>query len=182
MTESPANQPAEPADAAETVEVTERDIVFNCPHCSGELVVDNEGAGMTFNCPHCGGRVTVPHVPSAGSMEPAGQPEGEASANEPADAAQHTGAARLPSGKSDARAFDFAGQSDEDITRRVEELRNQLKENQSQTTEMRGHLNRAVIEMNRYQLKLQKLQDRGGEIERELSAAKAHLEGKGNAG
>src|SRR5687767_6514689 len=46
----------------ESVEITERDIVFDCPHCSGELVVDKDGAGMTFDCSHCSKSVTVPQA------------------------------------------------------------------------------------------------------------------------
>src|SRR5262249_25672694 len=84
-------------------------------------------------------------------------------------------AARLPGKKVVDLNFDFSGQSKELVGKRIDELKFQLKENQSQTTEMRGHLNRAVIEMNRLQLKLQKLQDRGSEIEQELVAAKDHL-------
>ena len=42
------------------VQVTERDIVFDCPHCGGELVIDMDGAGMEVNCGLCGGALTVP--------------------------------------------------------------------------------------------------------------------------
>ncbi len=149
------------------VEVSDVDIVFNCPHCQGELVVDRQGGGMTFNCPHCGGRVTVPPYspPSAG-----GAKSGE---GEPTPAPH---AMRLPGRKVVDLHFDFSGQSKEQLQKRIDELKFQLKENQSQTTEMRGHLNRAVIEMNRLQLKLQKLQDRGTGVEQELTAAKTQLE------
>ena len=39
------------------VQVTERDIVFDCPQCGGELAIDMDGAGMEVNCAHCGNRV-----------------------------------------------------------------------------------------------------------------------------
>ena len=42
------------------MQVTERDIVFDCPHCGGELVVDMDGAGMEVNCTLCGGGLKVP--------------------------------------------------------------------------------------------------------------------------
>lgn len=36
------------------------DIVFNCPHCSHQLVIDVRGAGLTVNCTECGNLVPVP--------------------------------------------------------------------------------------------------------------------------
>ena len=51
---------AHDADRSQMVEITERDIVFDCPHCRGELVVDQDGAGMALACSHCGRNVTVP--------------------------------------------------------------------------------------------------------------------------
>ena len=30
--------------------VTDRDIVFNCPSCQGQLVVDRDGAGVEVPC------------------------------------------------------------------------------------------------------------------------------------
>ncbi|MBS0658663.1 MAG: hypothetical protein JSR82_10515 [Verrucomicrobia bacterium] len=169
--------PPAPPSSADTlmqleapVAATDNDIVFNCPHCGGELVVDRAGAGMTFNCPHCGGRVTVPpYSPPSGRS-------GAGDSNAGLGASPVHGAARLPQKKAVELNFDFSGQSRELVGKRIDELKFQLKENQSQTTEMRGHLNRAVIEMNRLQLKLQKLQDRGSAIEQELVAAKDFLE------
>jgi predicted RNA-binding Zn-ribbon protein involved in translation (DUF1610 family) len=50
------------ADQIETAgfQVTERDIVFECPNCGGELVIDMDGAGMEVNCAHCGSALVVP--------------------------------------------------------------------------------------------------------------------------
>ena len=92
------------------------------------------------------------------------------------------GAARLSGKQLPTRTVDFTTMSKEEIEKRVDELKLHLKEHQSQTTEMRGHLNRAVIEMNRLQLKLQKLRERGTAIEQELAAAKTHLEKGSSAG
>ncbi len=36
------------------------DIVFNCPQCSHQLVIDVRGAGLTVNCTECGETVQVP--------------------------------------------------------------------------------------------------------------------------
>lgn len=36
------------------------DIIFNCPHCTKSLAVDERGAGRKVKCVDCGGVVTVP--------------------------------------------------------------------------------------------------------------------------
>lgn len=43
------------------------DIVFNCPHCSLEIEVDQEASGQEFDCPTCQKALTVPdaQVPTA---------------------------------------------------------------------------------------------------------------------
>lgn len=45
------------------------DIVFNCPHCSLEIEVDQEAAGQEFDCPTCHKTLTVPDA-SAGPASP----------------------------------------------------------------------------------------------------------------
>ncbi len=39
---------------------TSSDIVFDCPHCAHQLVIDVRGAGLTVNCTECGEPVQVP--------------------------------------------------------------------------------------------------------------------------
>ena len=143
-----------PSGAKPPLVIGERDIVFLCPACAGELVVDQAGAGMTVPCPHCGQPLTIP----GSSFSPDGLPASAGSAPEPPPA---------PVAK---RHFDFAGQTPEQIERRTSELQHQLKENRSQDTEMRGHVNRATMELHRLQLRLKKLQERQADIEVELSA------------
>ena len=143
-----------PSGAKPPLVIGERDIVFLCPACAGELVVDQAGAGMTVPCPHCGQTLTIPESSSScqdlsPSVDPAPEPS-------PAPVAK--------------RNFDFAGQTPEQIERRTSELQHQLKENRSQDTEMRGHVNRATMELHRLQLRLKKLQERQADIEAELSA------------
>ena len=168
-----ANQTSDSA----VVQVSERDIVFNCPHCEGELVVDRDGAGMTFNCPHCGGRIAVPFYrgPDATDSQMGGS-RSDPSLSSASSVGGLPGAARLSGKQLGAKPVDFSTLTPEEVVQRIEDLKLQLKEHQSQTTEMRGHLNRAVIEMNRLQLKLQKLRERGTSIEQELAAAKAVIE------
>jgi len=42
------------------LEIRPTDIVFDCPNCSHELVIDYRGAGLTVNCTECGQQVQVP--------------------------------------------------------------------------------------------------------------------------
>src|ERR1700741_449833 len=61
----PEPEPDKEPPAAEEVEtagiqITERDILFECPHCGGELIVDRDGAGLTLPCALCHGSVVVP--------------------------------------------------------------------------------------------------------------------------
>jgi len=41
------------------------DIQFECKWCTGNLVVDEAGSGMTLDCPHCGKSITVPQKVAA---------------------------------------------------------------------------------------------------------------------
>ncbi len=131
--------------------ITERDIVFDCERCGGELVVDRDGEGLEVACSHCGHILVIPAFkarPAAVPPEITPPPE---------------------------YRFDFTGFSADQLGRRMEELRHQLKENRSQDTELRGHVNRATMELHRLQLKLQKLNQRKTEIEAEINAARQHL-------
>ncbi len=152
--------------------VTERDIVFDCPHCAGELVIDQEGAGMTLACSHCGKDVTVPRRSPAAAAGSA--PAAAGSAAPPVSPRAGNPEAAAPPAATPT--VNFEGQSAEQIAKRQAELKLQLTENHSQTTEMRGHVNRATIELHRLQLKLQKLVDRQAAIEAELAAAKTALD------
>ena len=46
-------------DVDET-EIRDTDIVFDCPHCGKNLVIDYRGAGLQINCSACGESVLVP--------------------------------------------------------------------------------------------------------------------------
>lgn len=146
--------------------VTERDIVFNCPHCDGELVVDLAGAGMQCPCSHCGKTIVVPEYQARPAVAPAGV------------ALIYNDHHELPPV---ARHFDFEGHAPEQLERRLGELTHQLKENRSQDTEMRGHVNRATMELHRLQLRLKKLQERHIDIEAELAALRTKMNSPGPA-
>lgn len=44
-------------------DITESDIVFDCPNCSKSLAMDRRGAGLTIDCPGCSEPVRVPTPP-----------------------------------------------------------------------------------------------------------------------
>ena len=41
-------------------EIRDTDIVFDCPHCGKNLVIDYRGAGLQISCTECGKDVLVP--------------------------------------------------------------------------------------------------------------------------
>ena len=41
-------------------EIRDTDIVFDCPHCGKNLVIDYRGAGLQIRCSECGEPVLVP--------------------------------------------------------------------------------------------------------------------------
>jgi predicted RNA-binding Zn-ribbon protein involved in translation (DUF1610 family) len=139
------------------VQVTERDIVFDCPHCGGELVIDMDGAGMEVICTLCAGVLTVPEYdgPSLQFLQVA--------------------TARLAKAVQGARnaipkKFHVEGRSREELKRRQNELQRAILESQAQTTEVKGHIHHATIQLHRYQLKLEVIQERQSELKAELNA------------
>jgi predicted RNA-binding Zn-ribbon protein involved in translation (DUF1610 family) len=46
--------------SADDAEIRDTDIVFDCPHCGKNLVIDYRGAGLQINCSECGEPVLVP--------------------------------------------------------------------------------------------------------------------------
>jgi predicted nucleic acid-binding Zn-ribbon protein len=41
-------------------DITEQDVVFECPHCGKSLAIDRRGSGLTIACPGCQTQVRVP--------------------------------------------------------------------------------------------------------------------------
>ena len=157
---NPNDQESVPSpDQIETagVQVTERDIVFDCPNCGGELAIDMDGAGLEVHCAHCGNAVIAPeyHGPSLQFLQ--------AATSKLAKAIQ---AARNASPKK----FHFEGRTPEDLRRRQNELQRTLRESQTQLTEIKGHIHHATIQLHRYQLKLEVIQERQSELKVELEA------------
>lgn len=55
---------------------------------------------------------------------------------------------------------------------RVSDIQHQLKENESQRTEITSYINQLSIQLHRWQLRLQSLNERQAKLQAELEAAK----------
>lgn len=55
---------------------------------------------------------------------------------------------------------------------KISDLQHQLKENESQRTEITGYINQLSIQLHRWQLRLQSLNERQQKLEAELAAAR----------
>jgi predicted RNA-binding Zn-ribbon protein involved in translation (DUF1610 family) len=154
---APENVPSPDQIETAGVQVTERDIVFDCPRCGGELVIDMDGAGMEVNCTLCGGGLIVPQYdgPSLQFLQIA-----------TAKLAKAVQGARNATPKK----FHFEGSPLDELKRRQNELQRAILESQGQATEVKGHIHHATIQLHRYQLKLEVIQERQIELKAELSA------------
>ena len=82
--EIPAAEDGVAADAAAVeddsddtgTEISDTDIVFDCPHCGHNLAIDYRGAGLQINCVKCGESVLVP-IPDGMKIDDLDLPPGE---------------------------------------------------------------------------------------------------------
>ena len=69
------------------------DIIFDCPNCQQELVVDSTGAGTEIDCPSCGDTITIPRQSTKPAHESApaagGQPINPIAASAAAKVEKH---------------------------------------------------------------------------------------------
>ena len=55
------DETAEPiTQSADDADIRDTDIVFDCPHCGKNLVIDYRGAGLEIKCSECGEPALVP--------------------------------------------------------------------------------------------------------------------------
>jgi hypothetical protein len=109
--------------------ITERDILFECPSCGKNLVVDESAEGAIVDCPRCYIKVIVP---------PKAQPDAKAVIAQPAPPP-----VAAPS-ESNPTAPESSGLQERGAT-----LGNQLKEIQMQRTEIHNRVASRLNEMNR---------------------------------
>jgi len=115
------------------VTITTRDIMFECPSCGKSLVVDEAAAGLIVDCPQCRINVIVPP-----KSVPATPTQAQAPATVP-----HSKPA-FPPGDAKSGGPD-AGNWKERLTA----LGNQLKELQTQRTEINNRIAARLNELNR---------------------------------
>ena len=68
------------------------EIIFDCPNCQQELVVDSAGAGTEIDCPACGETITIPRQSTKAAPEvaaPTGQPVNPIAASAAAKIEKH---------------------------------------------------------------------------------------------
>ncbi len=59
------NKPSSPSpedglDAGNSYEITDHDLMFDCPHCGWNFVIDQQAAGRAFPCPKCEQEIEIP--------------------------------------------------------------------------------------------------------------------------
>ena len=60
MAEEQIEDAVEVRGDVDEADIRDTDIVFDCPHCGKNLVIDYRGAGLQINCSECGESVLVP--------------------------------------------------------------------------------------------------------------------------
>ena len=60
MAEEQIEETVEVRGDVDEADIRDTDIVFDCPHCGKNLVIDYRGAGLQINCSECGETVLVP--------------------------------------------------------------------------------------------------------------------------
>lgn len=63
-------------------------------------------------------------------------------------------------------------EADSENAAKISELQHQLKENESQRTEITGYINQLSIQLHRWQLRLKSLNERQQKLEAELAATR----------
>jgi DNA-directed RNA polymerase subunit RPC12/RpoP len=123
--------------------VTPRDILFECPSCGKSLVVDEQAQGLIIDCPQCHINVIVPPKPHFAIAPPSSS----------AATSRITGEPKSPAATSKAGASGSASVQD-----RLAALGSQLRELQTQRTEISNRLASRLNELNRDLVMLARLE------------------------
>jgi hypothetical protein len=137
-----ASESTDPEHAQVTV--TKRDILFECPACGKNLVVDEAAEGLIVDCPQCNTSVIVPPKP-----EPPAQPPGELSAG--------------ILGKDAARA------DSDDLRGRLSTIIGKLRELQTQRAEINNRLASRMNDINRDLVMMARLETSQQQVISELN-------------
>jgi hypothetical protein len=153
---------SEPANLRiQEVAITPRDILFACPACGKNLVVDEAAEGMIVECPQCNTSVIVPPKP-----EPQAKP------------ATHT--------KSGATTQDSPAAEGDDLRGRLVTITGKLRELQTQRTEINNRLASRMNDINRDLVMMARLETAQqqviGELNQLVSQLGTHATGSSSAG
>ncbi len=176
---------------------TKKEIRFDCPHCSAPLVIDAGASVKTLDCKRCRKSVRVPRtvLPSPGraaaasitpplaktappiaplvTTPPAVQSVRPSAVKTPIATPPTSQKPTAPPPTATPSAAKPPAPGAANISLTVEELERQLKENQSQRTEVVGQINQLNIQLHRWQLRLNMLNDRQKELESQLGKSKS---------
>lgn len=136
-------------DKSQAVAITEKDILFECPACGKSLVVDESAAGMTIACPKCRISVIVPPKTQSPPGPPPFEPTSLPKPTPPAPPQPAPPAAPAPK----AAEVEVT-----DLERRLSGLSNQLRELQTQRTELTNRIASGINEVNRDLLTMSRLE------------------------
>ena len=148
------------AKNVETAAATDADILFQCQHCKAALVVSGAGTGLSMHCSKCGKLTAVPRKTKRPVItDPAAQIE-EIQRKLTENASQLTVVPKSEEPSANTLAY-------------ADEVRGKLTENESQRAEVTGYINQLSIQLHRWQLRLQQLNERKEQLEKELAALKS---------
>jgi predicted RNA-binding Zn-ribbon protein involved in translation (DUF1610 family) len=130
----------------DAVVINSRDIVFECPSCGNNLVVDESAQGLIVDCPQCRISVIVPPKPASTPATPTPPPPPpQPKAPEPTATAPVAPVAPVvPVVPEPKPGVELAA-----LHERLIALGNQLRELQTQRTEINTRLATRVNEINR---------------------------------
>ncbi|HEU0208325.1 MAG TPA: hypothetical protein VFQ78_05035 [Candidatus Udaeobacter sp.] len=146
-----------------------KEIRFDCPHCSAPVVIDSAAIPSIklLDCKRCRKSIRIPRSVIEGAASGATQPTPPPSPSIPPKAASPTTATPPPAAAPPANAANITQPNDP-----LADVKRRLKENESQRTEVTGHINQLNIQLHRWQLRLNMLNDRQKELEKEIAAGK----------
>ncbi len=160
------------------VELTPSDIQFECPCGKNYIVIDEAGGGLELPCPFCQDPIMIPYrkdleTAQAAKTEAAIQSQLPLTEKPTPETTGANASTKAESPTEPLPTFDFSDNSPAELAETMTSVKDRMKENASQRTEVQGHLNRATIDVHRRTLQMQKLVDRQAKIEAEYKALRA---------
>ncbi len=148
----------QPRRRTDDLVVGDHDILFECPACNKSLVIDENAEGMIVECPQCHIGLIVP--PKVATMTPGAPPGARTAEPAPIRPAPPPAMPAVPSVRPDAPAV-AALQS------KLEGLAHQLRESQTQWTEVTNRIASRINEVNRDLVVMARLETAHKEILKE---------------